>query len=54
MILLISFLVMVHEIGHFIAAKAFKIKVDKFGFGLPIGPTLLRKKIGETYNLCAG
>ncbi len=48
MILLISFLVMVHEFGHFLAAKAFKIKVDKFGFGLPIGPTLYRKQIGET------
>ncbi len=48
MILLISFLVMVHELGHFTAAKAFKIRVDKFGFGLPVGPTLFRKKIGET------
>lgn len=48
MILLISFLVMVHELGHFLAAKAFKIRVDKFGFGLPVGPTLFRKKIGET------
>lgn len=48
MILLISFLVMVHELGHFLAAKAFKIKVDKFGFGLPVGPTLYRKQIGET------
>lgn len=48
MILLISLLVMVHELGHFIAAKAFKIRVDKFGFGLPVGPTLFRKQIGET------
>ncbi len=48
MILLISFLVMVHEFGHFLAAKAFKIRVDKFGFGLPVGPTLFRKQIGET------
>ncbi len=48
MILLISFLVMVHEFGHFLAAKAFKIRVDKFGFGLPVGPTLFKKKIGET------
>lgn len=48
MVLLISFLVMVHELGHFLVAKAFKIRVDKFGFGLPVGPTLFRKKIGET------
>lgn len=39
---------MVHEFGHFLAAKAFKIRVDKFGFGLPVGPTLFRKQIGET------
>lgn len=48
MILLISFLILIHELGHFMAAKAFKIKVDKFGFGLPFGPVLFRKQIGET------
>ena len=48
MILLLSFLVLIHEFGHFIAAKAFGMKVDKFGFGLPLGPTLFEKKIGDT------
>ncbi len=48
MILLLSFLVLIHELGHFCAAKAFGIKVEKFGFGLPFGPTLFEKKIGET------
>ena len=48
MILLISFLIMIHELGHFMAAKAFGMKVEKFGFGLPVGPTLFRKKFGET------
>ena len=48
MILLLSFLVLIHELGHFLAAKAFGMKVDKFGFGLPLGPTLFEKKIGET------
>lgn len=47
MILLLSFLVLVHEAGHFFAARAFKIKVSKFGFGLPIGPTLWSKKVGD-------
>lgn len=47
MILLLSFLVLVHEAGHFFAARALKIKVSKFGFGLPIGPTLWSKKIGD-------
>ena len=47
MILLLSILILVHEAGHFIAAKAFKMKVSKFGFGLPIGPTLWEKQIGD-------
>lgn len=48
MILLLSVLVLVHELGHFWAAKFFKIKVDKFGFGLPIGPVLYETKWGDT------
>lgn len=47
MILLLSVLILVHEAGHFLAAKAFKMKVDKFGFGLPIGPTLWEKQVGD-------
>ena len=47
MILLLSFLILVHEAGHFMAARSLGIKVDKFGFGLPIGPTLWSKKIGD-------
>ena len=47
MILLLSLLILVHEAGHFFAAKAFGIKVDKFGFGLPVGPTLFSKKCGD-------
>ena len=47
MILLISILILVHEAGHFFTARMFKIKVDKFGIGLPIGPTLWEKKIGD-------
>ena len=46
MILLLSLLILVHEAGHFCAARAFGIRVDKFGFGLPIGPTLFSKKVG--------
>ncbi|MBQ4123555.1 RIP metalloprotease RseP [bacterium] len=48
MILLVSLLIIAHEFGHYIAAKAVGIRVDKFGFGLPIGPTLWSKKVGET------
>ena len=48
MILLISLLVIVHELGHFLAAKMFGVGVSKFGFGLPFGPTLFKTKMGET------
>ncbi len=47
MLLLLSVLILVHEAGHFLVAKAFKMKVAKFGFGLPIGPTLWEKQVGD-------
>ena len=47
MILLLSLLILVHEAGHFFVARACGIKVDKFGFGLPVGPTLFKKKVGD-------
>lgn len=47
MILLLSVLILVHEAGHFLAAKMFKMKVAKFGFGLPIGPTLWEGQVGD-------
>ena len=34
-ILILGFLVFVHELGHFLFAKLFGIKVDEFGFGYP-------------------
>ena len=48
MILLLSLLILVHEAGHFLAARAYGVRVDRFGFGLPVGPTLFAKKFGET------
>lgn len=39
-------LVISHELGHFLAAKKFGIKILEFGFGLP--PKIFGKKIGET------
>lgn len=48
MILLLSVLILVHEAGHFLTAKFFGMKVSKFGFGLPVGPTLYEKKVGDT------
>ena len=39
-------LILVHEFGHFIAAKRSGIRVDEFGIGFP--PKLFGKKFGET------
>ena len=45
-ILSLLFLLIVHEMGHFIAAKKLGIKVEEFGIGYP--PRLFGKKFGET------
>jgi regulator of sigma E protease len=45
-ILTIGILVLVHELGHFLAAKFFKMRVDTFSLGFP--PRAFGKKFGET------
>lgn len=45
-ILILALLVLIHEFGHFIAAKKQGILVEEFGFGFP--PRVWGKKIGET------
>jgi len=42
----LTILVVIHEWGHFIAARKFGIKVEEFGFGFP--PKLFGVKKGET------
>lgn len=46
-IVILLLLILVHELGHFSAAKFFKIRVDEFGIGLPPKAKTLWKK-GET------
>ena len=46
-ILLFSFIIIFHELGHFLLAKANGIRVDEFSLGL--GPTLIGKQIGGTF-----
>jgi regulator of sigma E protease len=43
---ILAFSITIHEFGHFLIAKLFKIPVEKFSIGY--GPPLIRKKIGET------
>src|SRR4030042_6706420 len=42
----LSALVLVHELGHFLAAKLVKVRVEEFGLGLP--PRIIGKKIKGT------
>ena len=43
---ILASLVLIHELGHFITAKIFNIKVTEFGFGFP--PKIWGYKKGET------
>jgi len=45
-IAVVSVIILVHELGHFIAAKAFKIRV--FVFAIGFGKTLFMWKRGDT------
>lgn len=47
-ILSLSFLIVLHELGHFIPAKLFKTRVEKFYLFFDYKFSLLKKKIGET------
>ena len=43
-------LIVLHELGHFLLAKKFGVKVEEFGIGYP--PRLFGKKVGDTvYSL---
>lgn len=45
-ILVLGILIFVHELGHFLFAKLFKVKVLKFSLGF--GPKLFGKTVGDT------
>ncbi|MBI4928024.1 MAG: site-2 protease family protein [Anaerolineae bacterium] len=46
-VLALGVLIFLHELGHYLFAKLFKIEVEEFGFGFP--PRMLRLfKLGET------
>jgi regulator of sigma E protease len=49
-LIVLSILILVHELGHFLMARRFGVWVEEFGFGIP--PRIIGKKIGETlYSL---
>lgn len=45
-IVLLGFLIFIHELGHFTVAKLCKVKVNEFAIGF--GPTILKKRGKET------
>lgn len=45
-VIILSILVLIHELGHFLVAKKFGIKVEEFGIGFP--PRAFSIKRGET------
>ena len=48
----LGILIFIHEFGHFLAAKIFKVKVERFSLGF--GPRLLGKQVGDTdYRISA-
>ncbi len=50
-IVLIGLVVVLHELGHFVAAKLCRVRVEAFSFGF--GPRLLGFKRGDTdYKIC--
>ncbi len=51
-IVLVGILIWIHELGHFLMAKLFKVRVEMFSIGF--GPKIFSKKIGETtYQLAS-
>jgi len=48
-IVVLGILIFVHELGHFLFAKLFRVKVLKFSLGF--GPKLISKVVGETEYL---
>ena len=45
-ILLFSFLIFIHELGHFVAAKASNVRVNEFSMFM--GPAIFKKQVGDT------
>jgi regulator of sigma E protease len=50
-ILVLSFLVIIHELGHYLAAKWSGVKVEEFGLGYPPKAWMLFKKWGTEFTL---
>ena len=45
-IIILGIIIFLHELGHFMTAKYYKMPVMEFAIGM--GPKIFTKKIGET------
>ena len=45
-VLMFALIILIHELGHFLAARFFKVRVNEFAIGM--GPKLFSKQKGET------
>ena len=45
-VLILGVMIFIHELGHFISARIFGVKVNEFALGM--GPTLIKKQGKET------
>lgn len=50
-VIILGILVLVHELGHFMAAKKAGVRVDEFGFGYPPKALTLGRKWGTLFTL---
>lgn len=50
-ILLLTLLILIHELGHYLMARAFGVEVEEFGFGLPPKAKKLFRSGGTDFTL---
>lgn len=50
-IILLTLLIIIHELGHFVLARLFKVEVEEFGFGLPPRAMNLFRFAGTVFTL---
>jgi regulator of sigma E protease len=50
-LVILSFLIVIHELGHYLSAKLFKVKVEEFGLGYPPRALKLFTYAGTLFSL---
>src|SRR3989338_4181771 len=45
-VVILGVLIFIHELGHFVSARIFGVRVEEFGFGFP--PRIIGRRKGDT------